>query len=65
MKKVISALAIAAFLFTMNVNAQEKKTAKKAPAKTEKACSTAEKKECASGAKKGGCCASKKAEAKS
>jgi hypothetical protein len=65
MKKVISALAIAAFLFTMNVNAQEKKAAKKATAKTEKSCSAAEKKECASGAKKGGCCAAKKAESKS
>ncbi len=65
MRKIVSTLAIAAFLFTMNVNAQEKKTAKKATAKTEKSCSTAEKKECASGAKKGGCCAAKKAEAKS
>lgn len=65
MKKIVSTLAIVAFLFTMNVNAQEKKVTKKATAKTEKSCSTAEKKECASGAKKGGCCAAKKAEAKS
>jgi len=65
MKKIVSTLAIVAFLFSMNVNAQEKKTAKKAKAKTEKTCTAAEKKECASGEKKGGCCAAKKAESKS
>ena len=65
MKKIVSALAIVALLFSMNVNAQEKKAAKKATAKTEKSCSTAEKKECATTAKKAGCCAAKKAEAKS
>ena len=60
MKKVISAMAIAAFLFTMNVNAQEKKAAK---AKTEKTCSASEKKSCAAG-KKASCCAAKKMEEK-
>lgn len=65
MKKIVSTLAIAAFLFSMNVNAQEKKAAPKSKAKTEKTCTAEEKKECASGAKKGGCCAAKKAEGKS
>ena len=65
MKKLVSTLAIVAFLFSMNVNAQEKKASKKATAKTEKSCTPAEKKECASDAKKGGCCAAKKSESKS
>lgn len=65
MKKIVSTLAIVAFLFSMNVNAQEKKAAKKATAKTEKSCSAAEKKECATTAKKGGCCSAKKADSKS
>ena len=62
MKKIVSALAIAAFLFTMNVNAQEKKTAKKATPKTEKSCSATEKKSCNKA--KMACCASKKTEEK-
>ena len=57
MKKVILSMAIAAFLFSMNVNAQEKKAAK---AKTEKSCSEAEKKSC--GKEKKACCAAKKME---
>lgn len=52
-------MAVVAFLFSMNVNAQEKKVAK---AKTEKSSSTAEKKSC--GKAKMSCCASKKAEEK-
>lgn len=60
MKKVISTMAIVAFLFSMNVNAQEKKPAK---AKTEKMCSASEKKSCSAG-KKGSCCAAKKMEEK-
>ncbi|MBY0485625.1 MAG: hypothetical protein K2P85_00300 [Flavobacteriaceae bacterium] len=54
MKKVVSMLAVVAFLFSMNVNAQEpaKKTKK---AKTEKSCDKD---------KKGGCCAGKKADEK-
>ncbi|MGL2966332.1 hypothetical protein [Flavobacterium sp. XGLA_31] len=60
MKNIISTVAVVAFLFTMNVNAQEKQD-KKEKAKTEKSCSAAEKKSCAAGEKKGGCCAAKKA----
>lgn len=61
MKKLVSILAVAAFMLSMNVNAQEpKKKAKKETAKTEKSCSAAEKKSCSSDAKAGGCCASKK-----
>ena len=52
MKKVISAMAIAAFLFAANVNAQEKKE-----------CSKKEMKSCAKD-KKGGCCSGKKMEEK-
>ena len=59
MKKVILSMAVVAFLFSMNVNAQEKKVAK---AKTEKSCSAAEKKSCS--ASKKACCASKKVEEK-
>lgn len=57
MKKVISAMAIAAFLFAANVNAQEKQQEKKE-------CSKKEMKSCDKD-KKGGCCAGKKAEKKS
>lgn len=61
MKKFVSIMAVAAFMFSMTVNAQEpKQKAKKETAKTEKSCSTAEKKSCGTEAKTGGCCASKK-----
>ncbi|HNP32197.1 MAG TPA: hypothetical protein PKN96_02765 [Flavobacterium sp.] len=65
MKKVISTFAVVAFLFSMNVNANNEtpKTKKKEKAKTEKSCSAAEKKMCASG-EKHACCAAKKAEEK-
>jgi hypothetical protein len=56
MKKIVSMLAVVAFLFSMNVNAQEvAKDKKDKKAKTEKACAKD---------KKGGCCAGKKAEEK-
>ncbi len=55
MKKVISAMAIAAFLFAANVNAQEKQEKKE--------CSKKEVKSCAKD-KKGGCCSGKKMEEK-
>ena len=59
MKKVISMMAVAAFLFSMNVNAQEKQEKKVAvKAKTEKSCSAAEKKSCSKDKK--ACCAAKK-----
>ena len=62
MKKLVSIMVVAAFMFSMTVNAQEpKQKAKKETAKTEKSCSTAEKKSSGSEAKTGGCCASKKA----
>lgn len=62
MKKIVSIMVLAAFMFSMNVNAQEpKQKAKKETAKTEKSCSSAEKKSCGSEAKSGGCCSSKKA----
>lgn len=65
MKNIISILAIATFMVSMNGNAQEpKQKAKKETAKTEKSCATAEKKSCGSEAKSGGCCSSKKAVAK-
>lgn len=59
MKKIVAILAVTAFMFSMNVNAQEKKKATAEKAKTEKTCSTAEKKSCGS-EKKGGCCSAKK-----
>jgi hypothetical protein len=61
MKKVISMMAVVAFLFSVNVNANngDPKDKKKA-AKTEKTCSASEKKACASG-EKHSCCAAKKA----
>lgn len=73
MKKVITILAIAAFMFSVDANAQEPKQTKKvATTETKKACCSADKKETASAEKKscgteakaGGCCSSKKAEAK-
>ena len=60
MKKVILSMAVVAFLFSMNVNAQEKKVAAKA--KTEKSCSASEKKSCSKDKK--ACCAAKKMEEK-
>ncbi len=74
MKKVASMLAVVAFLFAMNVNAQEPKKAKKAKASTEKYSTTAdastapaatEKKSCSEGSGKKACCSAKKEEAKS
>ena len=54
MRKLVLIMAVAAFMFSMTVNAQEpKQKAKKETAKTEKSCG--------SEAKTGGCCASKKA----
>ena len=65
MKKLVSIMAVAAFMLSMNVNAQEpKQKAKKEKAKTEKSCSTEEKKSCGTEAKSGGCCSSKKATTK-
>lgn len=63
MKKVVSMLALVAFLFSVNVNAQEVAKEKKSKkAKTEKSCSKDEKK--CDKDKKGGCCAGKKMEEK-
>ncbi|MEZ4854195.1 hypothetical protein [Flavobacterium sp.] len=72
MKKVVGILAVAAFMFSMSVTAQEPKQEKKAKAKTEKSCCAskkgedkascgdkAEKKSCDKSEKKA-CCASKK-----
>jgi hypothetical protein len=73
MKKVITILAIAAFMFAVDANAQEPKQTKKvASTETKKACcatdkketASAEKKSCGTDAKGGSCCAAKKAEAK-
>ncbi len=61
MKKLVSILAVAAFMFTMSANAQEKVSSKKKKVKTE----TAAKKDCAKGEKKGAACCAHKAEAKS
>ena len=56
MKKVVSMLAVVAFLFSMNVIAQEvAKDKKEKKAKSEKTCSKD---------KKGSCCAGKKMEEK-
>ena len=63
MKKVISTMALVAFLFSMNVNAQEQAKAKKNVVKSEKTSVSTEKKACAMGGKKA-CCAAKKAEDK-
>lgn len=63
MKKLVTLLAVAAFMFSLDANAQEPKQKKKESAKTEKAAvSKDEKKSCGSEAK--ACCSSKKAEAK-
>ena len=62
MTKVISTMAVVAFLFSMNVNAQEKQEEKVAKAKTEKKCSASEKKSCSKDKK--ACCAAKKTEEK-
>ena len=61
MKKLISMMAIVAFLFSINANAGEQPKEKKKALKTEKASGETEKKSCASSEKKAGCCASKKA----
>lgn len=63
MKKVISMMAVVAFLFSMNANANNETPKNKKEAKTEKSCTAAEKKSCASGEKKS-CCAAKKTEEK-
>lgn len=55
-------MAVVAFLFSININAQEKQEKKVAKAKTEKACSSSEKKGCEKDKK--ACCASKKMEEK-
>lgn len=59
MKKIISILTVATFLFTVSMSAQEKEkeTAKKEAAKTEK-------KSCAKEDGKRSCCSAKKAEVK-
>lgn len=62
MKKVILSMAVVAFLFSINIYAQEKQEKKVAKAKTEKACSSSEKKGCEKDKK--ACCASKKMEEK-
>jgi protein involved in sex pheromone biosynthesis len=70
MKKKISILAIAMFLFTAGANAQEvaKQEKKKVVNETESAEAkteiSPEKKECGTKPKKGACCAHKKEEAK-
>lgn len=61
MKNLLSIMAVATFMFSMNVNAQEpKQKSKKEVAKTEKA--AADKKSCGTDAKSS--CCSKKAENK-
>ncbi len=62
MKKLVSMVAIVAFLFSMNVNAAPDPKGKKKAAKTEKSCSAAEKKACSTDKK--ACCASKTTEEK-
>ena len=62
MKKVISAMAVIAFLFSVNVNAKGKQEKKVAKAKTEKMCSTSDKK--SGSMDKKSCCAAKKMEVK-
>jgi hypothetical protein len=61
MKKVTSILAVVAFLFAMNVTAQEQEPKAKKKAKTEKTTSTTDKKSCSEGEKKAGCCSKKAA----
>lgn len=61
MKKLVSTLAIVAFMLTMSANASTgEPKQKKKKAKTEKSCSTEEKKSCGTKEAKGGCCAGKK-----
>lgn len=73
MKKIVSMMALAAILFSVNSNAQGKKPAPKQKAKTEKTCTAEEMKKCAkdkktcsaeemkkcSKEKKAACCAAK------
>ncbi|MDN3677647.1 hypothetical protein QWY90_09995 [Flavobacterium paronense] len=47
MKKIVSMMALAAILFSVNSNAQAGKPRAKQKAKTEKTCSAAEMKKCA------------------
>lgn len=62
MKKLVSTLAVVAFMFTMSANATNgEPKQKKKKEKTEKTCSTEEKKSCGTGEVKAGCCAGKKA----
>ncbi|MFT5754965.1 MAG: hypothetical protein ACI924_002215 [Flavobacterium sp.] len=64
MKKLVTILAVVAFMFSVDANAQTPKQKKKEATKTEKAaCSTEAKASCGTEAK-GSCCSSKKAEAK-
>jgi hypothetical protein len=58
MKKLVSMMALVAFLVSMNVTAQEKPKEK-----DKKECAPGEKKSCDK-EKKAGCCASKKADKK-
>ena len=74
MKKTLSILAVVAFLFTMNVNAQEKPKEeakkectmkdKKSCSKDKKTCSAEEMKSCSKD-KKASCCMAKKESKKS
>ena len=65
MKKVLSMFAMAAFLFSVNVNAQEvAKQEKKTPTKTEKKAAKKEAKSSCTSEKKASCCAAKKTETK-
>jgi hypothetical protein len=67
MKKSVLMMALVAFLFSMNVTAQDKEPKQKKKVKTEKTCSAEEKKSCdkdGKGEKRGGCCAAKKEEKK-
>ena len=57
MKKVVSILTITAFMFAININAQQKENKKEA-AKSEKSCTKDEKKSCSKDAK-ASCCAKK------
>ncbi|WP_339887902.1 hypothetical protein [uncultured Flavobacterium sp.] len=64
MKKLVTLLAVVAFMFSVDANAQTPKQKKKEAKKTEKAaCATEDKKACGTEAK-ASCCSSKKAEAK-
>lgn len=72
MKKVISLMAVVAFLFSVDATAGEPKNkGKKKKAQTEqkaeekKSCSAEEKKSCDTGSEKKSCCASKSKESKS